>query len=282
MSTPTAAFSDGCWVLISMTAMFVWGMAAYKSFTLWNNVKKRAIVLFAIFCGFGSSFSFLFIPLFRFQNGTAAGGPVQRDWTGIYAVFLIGHELSMLYIALMRLSLTRRVGNERVTNVLTVLVVISSLLLLAWYIGFTMIPWSPEYGSFNGPVPNFQTNLIRTLATISVVSKLFGACVEVYVISYFRSVLFKGFAKVKISALGPIEYCAILSSAWTVAVTILGSLGFSQYSLFFTNMKPISLTLTLSLRCLSIVNSVEQVKDNYATAKGSTAASAQSNSMSKV
>jgi hypothetical protein len=144
-----------------------------------------------------------------------------------------------------------------------------------------MIPWSPEHGSYNGRIPDFQTNLIRILGIISVTGKLFAACVEVYAISYFRSVLFKGFAKVKISALGPIEYCAILSFSWTVSVTIMGSLGVSQYSLFFTILNPISLTLTLSLRCLSIVNSVEQVKDNYATAKGSTAASAQSYSMSK-
>jgi hypothetical protein len=145
-----------------------------------------------------------------------------------------------------------------------------------------MIGWDPVYGNYKPGVP---TPFIRTLSMLSTVEVFLGVFVELATIFFFRSVMIRGHSNFSLSALGPIEYISVLAAIWTMICTIAGSMLNYEFNFFNTN-KPTALLLYQAVVCLSIVMSVDEVKQSFASKKhqyqSTTSAGQSTQPMSKV
>jgi hypothetical protein len=251
--------SDIVSALVGLSAFFAWGIAAVKSFTIWKDWKKKTIILMAIGFGKISWIAGITSVIARHQLPGLPGVLILRNVIGCMGLFLTIYHVLMLYIKVLRLHLTRRVGDKAVATILIFMNVVYGLVQIAWSIGFAMIGWDPVYGNFQPGVP---TTFIQTLSMLSTAEVFLGVFVELATIFFFRSVMIRGHSNFSLSALGPIEYISVLAAIWTMICTIAGSMLNYEFDFFNTNV-PGAVLLYQAVICLSIVMSVDEVKQTY-------------------
>jgi hypothetical protein len=95
-----------------MCCVFAWGMAAEKSISLWADWKRRAVILVAIASGQACVCHFISM-IARAQLPGLPGVLIVRETIGYTGLFFTLYHVLMVYIKVLRLHLTRRVGDKK-------------------------------------------------------------------------------------------------------------------------------------------------------------------------
>ncbi len=119
------------------------------------------------------------------------------------------------------------------------------------------------YGSFTTDATVvFRTGFTQAVSFITASDIILGVFVELATIFYFRAVLFNHAKGFSLKSLGLIEYCSVLGALFSILCIVLGPMLRIEFDLFM-NLVPSSMLIYQSFVCLSMVSSVEDVKNSY-------------------
>jgi hypothetical protein len=259
--------------IIDAFAILLWGNAFYKAYSLWKDKTKKYILMLGIGMGLISAFCYL-LYLTTFSQILAAtavefvkGFKDMQNALGLVGVFYFVYHACMLYIKMTRLKLTQRLGSKRVATLLLVSNVAYFVVVIAYSISYSVACWHPLSVYNTYVVTPTALTLSAMNGFLGVFEVLIGSVVELATIFYLRSVIFSGRKGYSLKDLGFYEYAAVFTAVWALLVHILSILGATGFvdieSSFFMYSCPPSVFLFQSFTCLSVVCSLESVKNEY-------------------
>jgi hypothetical protein len=179
---------------------------------------------------------------------------------GVMGIFLIPYHSGMIYVKWCRLGITRRIGNPKVINAVTISNLILFPVQIVVDIGYIFIGLDPVNGNFEGGqiqwnkrTPMFWASFYAFLIDIT-----FGIIVELITCLMLRSLIVHRRPSINWRDVGFFEICVFLVGLSAFAMNLLLFL-WIEANFVSALVIPIYL-LWSSLVCGSTVNSIETVR----------------------